>query len=197
MKKFDDWRKEQNLEGTQIQVVTKPQFLDVCLEYFGSALRGNMKTVHQFRSTNLIEAVETSRYSVEVNYRTTGEEALEGFAKICLGYISAALKKAGYHTKHVYTEKPLRLLISSRNWDDGEWAGLVTWNPDHKCFILSKGTYNRDRQTVSIAKSEKCAGNSASEITKEVINTMHHLKQQPDKHQEKLKPVPLKRGPKR
>jgi hypothetical protein len=113
-----------------------------------------------------------------------------------LGYISAALKKAGYHTKHVYTEKPLRLLISSRNWDDGEWTGCVTWNPDHKCFILNKGIYNRDRQTISITKSEKCSGNSASEITKEVINTMHHLKDQPDNHREKLKPVPLKRGPK-
>lgn len=197
MKKFDDWRKEQNLEGTHPQLVTKDQFLDVCLEYFGSTLRGKMKTVHSFRNENLLEAVETSRYSVEVNYRTTGEEALEGFAKICLGYISAALKRAGYHTKHVYSEKPLRLLVSARNWDDGGHTGCVTWNPEHKCFVLSKGTYNRDRGTISISKSEKCTGNSASEITKELINTMHQLKQEPDKHKEKLKPVPLKRGPKR
>ena len=197
MKKFVDWRKDQNLEGTKLQSVTKPEFLDICMEYFGSTLRGNMVTVHEYKNQNLLEAVETSRYSVEVNYRTTADDALEGFAKICLGYISAALKKAGYHTKHVYTEKPLRLLVSSRNWDDGEWTGSVTWHPSHKCFVLSKGTFNRDRNTISISKSEKCSGNSASEITREVINTMHSLKNEPDHHREKLKPVPLKRGPKR
>jgi len=197
MKKFDDWRKQQNLEGTQLQIVSKKEFLDECIQYFGSALRGNMKTVQEYRKENLIEAAELSRYSVEVNYRTNADEVLEGFAKICLGYISAALKNAGYHTKHVYTQKPLRLLVSSRNWDDGEWAGCVTWNPDHNCFVLSKGNYNRDRNTISISKSERCTGKSASEISKEVINTMHHLKDQPDKHREKLKPVALKRGPKR
>ena len=197
MKKFDEWRKEQNLEGTRLLNVTKAQFLDVCLEYFGASIRGNMKTVQEFRKENLIEATELSRYSVEVNYRTDIDEALDGFAKICLGYVSAALKRVGYHTKHVYTEKPLRLLVSSRNWDDGENAGCITWHPDHKCFVLSKGTYNRDRNTISISKSERCSGKSASELSKEMINTMHQLKNEPDKHKEKLKPVPLKRGPKR
>ena len=117
---------------------------------------------------SFIESVEVSRYSIEVNYRTTSEEALEGFAKLCLGYISAALKKHGYHTKHVFTEKPLRLMVSSRNWDDGEWTGLVTWNPEHLCFIISKGFYNKTRSTVSVKKSMKCVGKSASEITKEL-----------------------------
>lgn len=197
MKKLEEWRKNQNLDSLQLHKVDKNSFLNECLSYFGSALRGKLKTVQQFKKNNLIEAVENSRYSVEVNYRTTGEEALEGFAKICLGYISAALKNAGYHTKHVYTEKPLRLLVSSRNWDDGEWVGCVTWHPSHKCFVLSKGTYNRDRNSITISKSDTCSGKSAAEISREVINTMHQLKQEPDKHQEKLKPVPLKRGPKR
>ena len=59
-------------------------------------------------------------------------------------------------------------------------------------------TINFDNPTtISIVKSEKCNGNSASEISKELINIMHNLKSQPDKHQDKLKPVPLKRGPKR
>jgi hypothetical protein len=61
---------------------------------------------------------------------------------------------------------------------------------------VSKGFYNKDRNTISIQHSTKCSGNSASELTKELVNTMHHLKNQPDRHQEKLKPVPLKRGPK-
>ena len=197
MKNFDKWRKEQNLEGTVLKAMDKKGFLQECLDYFGATLRGGMKTVQEFRNENLVEAAEHSRYSVEVSYRTTANDALEGFAKICLGYISAALKNAGYHTKHVYTEKPLRLLVSSRNWDNGEWVGCITWHPEHKCFVLSKGTYNRDRNTVSISKSEKCSGSSASEISKEMINTMHQLKQEPDKHQEKLKPALLKRGPKR
>lgn len=197
MKNFADWRKDQNLEDKISQTVTKPEFLSICMEYFGSTLRGNMRSVHQYKDKNLVEAAETSRYSVEVNYRTNADDALEGFAKICLGYVSAALKKAGYHTKHVYTEKPIRLLVSSRNWDDGENAGCVTWHPDHKCFVLSRGTYNRDRNTISISKSEKCVGKSASEISRELINTMSSLKNEPDQHREKLKPVPLKRGPKK
>jgi hypothetical protein len=197
MKKFDDWRRQQNLDGTQLVSLSKPEFLDVCLEYFGATLCGNMKTFREHKQQNLTEASERSRYSIEVNYRTNSDEALDGFAKICLGYVSAALKNAGYHTKHVYTETPLRLLVSSRNWDNGEWVGCITWHAGHKCFVLSKGNYNRDRGTISIVKSEKCNGNSASEISKELINIMHNLKSQPDKHQDKLKPVPLKRGPKR
>ena len=196
MKKFADWRKSQNIDEFKLEELNREDFLKVCLEYFKSTLCGEMKTLHQFKEQNLVEAVETSRYSIDVNYRTTGGEALEGFAKICLGYISASMKNHGFHTKHVFSEKPLRLLVSSRNWDDGEWTGCVTWNPEHKCFIISKGFYNRDRQTISIQQSSKCSGNSASEITKELINTMHHLKGQPDRHIEKLKPVPLKRGPK-
>lgn len=197
MKNFTDWRKNHDISDHIQQEVTKDDLLKICLEYFNSTICGNMKTVHTFRNQNLVEAVETSRYSVEVNYRTTGDEALEGFAKICLGYISAGMKNHGFHTRHVFSEKPLRLLVSSRNWDDGEWTGCVTWNPEHKCFIISKGFYNRDRKTISIQHSSKCSGNSAAEITKELVNTMHHLKDQPDRHVEKLKPVPLKRGPKK
>ena len=196
MKTFSTWRDEKNIDKYQQKHVDKEGFLKVCLEYFGATLRGNMKTIQEHKDNTLVEAVETSRYSVEVNYRTTGDEAVEGFAKICLGYISAAMKNHGYHTKHVFTEKPLRLLVSSRNWDDGEWDGVVTWHPDQKCFVISKGFYNRERKTVSIQHSTKCTGNSAAEITKELVNTMHHLKGQPDRHTEKLKPVPLKRGPK-
>lgn len=145
----------------------------------------------------IAEAVEVSRYSVEVNYRTKKEEALEGFAKICLGYVSAALKRHGYHTKHVFTEKPLRLMVSSRNWDDGEWVGLVSWNPSQECFVISKGFYNKSKKTVSIQSSNKCSNDNAADISKELHNMMHSLKDKPNNHVEKLKPVPLKRGPKK
>ena len=144
----------------------------------------------------LNESADSTRYSVEVNFRTTSDEALESYAKIALGYVSAGLKQHNFHVKHVYTEKPIRILVSSRNWDDGEFCGVISWNPEHKCFVVSKGFYNKDRKTVSIQSSEKCSGDNAAEITKQVYNLMHHMKGQPDRHQEKLKPVPLKRGPK-
>ncbi len=144
----------------------------------------------------ITEAADSTRYSVEVNFRTTTDEALEAFAKICLGYVSAGMKQYNYHVKHVYTDKPLRILISSRNWDDGEWVALVSWNPEQKHFVVSKGFYNKDRRTVSIQHSEKCPHDNASEITKMVYNVLHDLKGKPDRQKEKLKPVGLKRGPK-
>lgn len=196
MKKFNEWRDERNVEQHAEKLVSRDDFVRICEEYFASNLRGGMITHHEYLKENLTEAVETSRYSVEVNYRTTSKEALEGYAKICLGYVSAALKNHGYHTKHVFTEKPFRLLVSSRNWDDGEWTGVVTWSVEHNCFVISKGFYNKDRRTVSIQSSQKCAGDSAADVTKELHNTMHHLKGQPDRHVDKMKPVPLKRGPK-
>lgn len=196
MKKFSDWRGDQNIEGFEEIKISENELVRICLEYFGATICGSMTTYQQFRQENLTEAVETSRYAIEVNYRTNAKEALEGFAKIALGYVSAALKNHGYHTKHVFTEKPLRLLVSSRNWDDGEWAGVVTWNPDHACFVISKGFYNKDRRSVSIQSTKKCDGESAADVAKELHNQMHSVKDQPDRHVQKMKPVPLKRGPK-
>jgi hypothetical protein len=196
MKDFQNWRKEKNLDEYTEHTVSQDHFLRICQEYFSASICGSMKTYHEHRHENLIESVETSRYAIEVNYRTNKKEALEGFAKICLGYVSAALKKYGYHTKHVFTEKPLRLLVSSRNWDNGEWIGMVTWNHERNCFVLSKGFYNKDRKTVSIQSSKECTADTAADITKELHNTMHHLKGQPDRNIPNLRPVPLKRGPK-
>jgi|FreactcultureFD7_1027221.scaffolds.fasta_scaffold01523_6 hypothetical protein len=192
---FNDWRDRNNTDDKK--TVSREELFRICQEYFGSTIRGGLKTHHEFQFSNIIEAVETSRYAIEVNYRTTSKEALEGFAKLALGYVSAALKNYGYHTKHVFEEKPLRLLVSSRNWDDGEWTGLIVWNHDHNCFMIGKGFYNKDRKTVSIQSSHKCSGNSAADLSKEMHNMMHHLKDKPDRQLPKLKPVPLKRGPKR
>lgn len=137
-----------------------------------------------------------SRYSVEVNYRTTIEDVMKGAAKIVLGFVSAALKQNDYHVKHVYNEEPLRILISSRNWDDGEWVGVVNYNPKENCFIVSKGFYNRDRKTVSIQGSKKCSGDNAAAIVRELRSQMHSLQSQPDRFRDPLKPVSLKTGPK-
>lgn len=141
----------------------------------------------------------SSRYSVEVNYRTKTREVLEGFAKIALGYVSAAMKKKGYHVKQVFDESPMRMIVSSRNWDDGEWVGMVSYSSkdDSGCFVVSNGFYNRDRKTVSIQRSERCKNDTPAEMTKELLNMMHSLKGKKDRHQEKLNPVLLKRGPKK
>ena len=141
----------------------------------------------------------TARYSIEVNFRSALPDIAESFAKICLGFVSAALKQNDYHIKQIYDEKPIRILVSSRNWDDGEWVGLVSFNPDHEggSFVISKGFYNRDRRSVSIQSSHKCKGNSAADIAAELRNMMFSLKKKPDRHQEKLNPVKQRTGPKR
>lgn len=140
---------------------------------------------------------EDTRYSVEVNYRTKSIEVLKGFAKIALGYVSAAMKKRGFHVKQVFEEDPIRIVVSSRNWDDGEWVGMIHYRDGEACFIASNGFYNKDRRTVSVQRSEKCSDDTPSGMTKELINMMHSLKSKPDRHREKLNPVKLKTGPKK
>lgn len=146
----------------------------------------------------LMESTDATRYSIEINYRSTIKEVLSHFAKICLGYVSANLKQNNLHVKHMYDVDPLRLLVASRNFDDGEWIVAITFNPEHDggCFIISKGFWNKERRTVSIQSSKKCSGDSAAEISKDVRNMMHDLKGKPDRFKEKLKAVKLKRGPK-
>ena len=145
------------------------------------------------------EATTANRYSIEINYRSTIQEVLNHFAKLVLGYVSAALKQNDFHTKHLYEENPLRLIVASRNFDDGEWVGVITFNPEHDggCFVLSKGFWTKERRNVSsITPIKKCSGDSAAEITRDIRNLMHQLRGQPDNYKEKLNPVKLKRGPK-
>lgn len=145
------------------------------------------------------EASSNSRYSVEVNYRTKAGEVLDGFAKISLGYVSASLKRSGYHVKQVFDEKPIRIIVSSRNWDDGEWVGMISFKSDGSGgeFLMSNGFYNRDRKTVSVQRTAKCREETAAGMSKELINMMYDLRNKPDMKREKLNPVRLKRGPKR
>ena len=150
--------------------------------------------INWLKNQNLTEA--DTRYSVEVNYRTKTDDVLKHAAKIVLGYASAALKKNDYHVKQVFEEDPLRILVSARNWDDGEWVGVVSWQPKKRCYVVSRGFYNKDRKTVSVQQSKDCNAENAAEIVKEVRNMMHSLKDKPDRHVEKLKKVPMKRGPK-
>lgn len=155
-----------------------------------------MRSFGEYRNVDLTEVTSAGRYSVEINYRTTTEEVLDNFAKVCLGFVSAAMKNLGYHCKQVYEQRPFRLLVSTRNWDDGEWIAVVSWHSSRHCFVLSKGFFNHDRKTVSVQSSHQAKSQDASEIVKELHAIMVELKGQPDRHQDKMKPVPMKRGPK-
>ena len=146
------------------------------------------------KSQEIMTEADT-RYSVEVNYRTKTTEILHNAAKITLGYASAALKKAEFHVKQVFEEEPLRILVSTRNWDDGEWVCVVSWNPKEHSYLISKGFFNKDRKSVSVQQTHKLEVESAAQITDAVRNMMHNLKDVPDRHIEKLKKIPLKRGP--
>lgn len=152
--------------------------------------------INWLKNENLNEG--NTRYSVEVNFRTKIDEILANYAKICLGYVSAALKAEEIHVKQIFEDGLIRLLVSNRNWDDGEWVVLVSWNPHHKSFFLSKGFYNKMHKSVNVEKesSKKLNHENAAEITREVKNMLHHLKDKPDRHLEKLKKIPLKTGPK-
>lgn len=137
----------------------------------------------------------TTRYSIEMNYRTTKNDVLNGYAKLTLGYLSAAMKNHGYHIKHVFNESPIRICISTRNWGDGEWTCVVSFNEKLEKFIISKGFYNKLTKSVAIQKIDDCKTTSAADLTKEVLSFMHTLEKEPNKPP-KLNPPKKKRGPK-
>ncbi len=139
---------------------------------------------------------DAGRYSVEVNYRTSFGEVVDNYARLTLGYVSAGLKQVGYHVRNLYNEKPYRIIVSTRNWDDGEWVGILIVNSsDHK-FKIAKGHYNKDRKTVSVQSSHVATGNTAAELCKDMRNVMERLKKENPRGSNTLEPAPMKRGPK-
>lgn len=146
----------------------------------------------------LNESSQSNRYSVEVNYRTSLQETIDGFARLALGYVSAAMKKADYNVKTVLDQEPYRILISSRNFEDGEWLMVVSFNKQSECFVLSKGFYNKTKKTVAVQKSQACIGKSAADIYRELVNQMAEIKKHNHLHNwtPEIKGVNLKTGPK-
>jgi hypothetical protein len=141
------------------------------------------------------EAVQNVRYSVEVNYDTSQEDAVSGFTKICLGYISAALKKMEFHTKIILTQKPFRVIVASRNWDDGEWVGMISYNDELDCFVVSRGYYNKMNKTVRVEKTVQMPLEySAKDISKYVFQMMKDLKGVKDKHSPEHRKVHLRKN---
>ncbi len=164
------------------------------MSQFNEFLNQKIKEIDPMLS--LLEGSQYGRYSVEVNYRTTIEEAIDSFVKLCIGYVSAGLKNCGYHCKMVTTNKPYRLLVGTRNWDDGEWIGILTFDNKKKCFMISEGSYNKSKKTVSIHKWKDCDGVSAGELVKHMRDLMERLKKTNPVRSGTLEPVKLKRGPK-
>jgi len=151
---------------------------------------------HRDLGTELTESLQSNRYSIEVNYRTKIEEVVDNFAKLALGYISAGMKNCGYHCKTMFIDQPFRVMVSTRNWDDGEWVGLAIFSHKEGQFIIAKGSYNKDVKTVTIQSSKKSTGVSAAEIVRELRNLMEELKRTPPRGSNTLNPAELKRGPK-
>ena len=56
---FNDWRDRNNTDDKK--TVSREELFRICQEYFGSTIRGGLKTHHEFQFSNIIEAVETSR----------------------------------------------------------------------------------------------------------------------------------------
>lgn len=142
------------------------------------------------------ESTQHSRYSIEVNYRTEIKEVMDAFAKLSLGYASAAMKNCGYHVKTLFSAEPYRLMVSVRNWDDGEWVAISTFDHDKNCFIVGEGVYNKDKKTISVQKSRKCDHKSAADLVKDLRNLMEKLKRDKPAYPAALSPAHLKRGPK-
>ena len=193
MKNFKEYKKEklQNLfeNVKDIKQEALPNFIEICKNYTSNTFN--------IKNNILLESIEHTRYSVEINYRTKKEDVLSGFAKITLGYVSAALKKEGYHVKLIFDEEPYRIIVTARNWDDGGWCSLICYNHKLDMFVLSKGFYNKSKKTVSVVDSEKIGGDlNASSMTYKLKNVMDDIKHKPDNHKEKLKGINLKRGPK-
>jgi hypothetical protein len=168
------------------------EILEVSAEDLAKIFQEYFSTKHQL----LDESIQSTRYAVNVDYRTTMDEIKFGFAKIALGYVSAALKKLGFHIKLVFTEKPLRIIVSSRNWDDNEWVGMISYNSTLGAFILSKGYYNRSKKTVTVMRSTTIDGSvNASNMAEKLKSTMDSLEHEPIRKTPKIE-INLKRGPK-
>jgi hypothetical protein len=146
-----------------------------------------------------LNEADSSHYSIEVNYRTTKKDVLDAYAKLILGYVSASVKRSGYHVKHVYSEVPVRILVASRNWDEGEWVASVIYHPEQNSFIMTAGHWNKARRTISVndAETKKLDADDAAGISNKLVNYMFQLKSKEARNSNTLKAAPMKRGPKK
>jgi len=138
---------------------------------------------------------QSSRYSVQIDFQTTAEKAHDDFAKLVLGFLSAALKAKNFQVKKVFEKEPIRIVVSSRNFQEGEIIAVVSHHNDDSCFVYTKCYYNKDRETATKISSEKIPGdNSASSIFKFVYAKMNSIKDEKPHHIH-LNPVKGQTGP--
>jgi hypothetical protein len=162
-------------------------FLEGVTDIVGLDQEEFVETCTKFITTDVLnESANSTRYSVEVNYNTDQKDFLKGYAKIALGYVSAALKKHNYHCRLVFSEEPYRIIVSARSWDDGEPVGMITYNADHNFFVFSKGHYNKLKKTVVLTDKSKIDGQvtpqkMTSKIKHSVDEMKHKVLSAPDK----------------
>lgn len=144
----------------------------------------------------LLENSQYSRYSIEVNYRSSLEEVIDNYTKITLGYVSAALKNYDYHCKKVFTKRPFRILVATRNWDDGEWIAIVMFDHVNMNFIIGEGFYDKSEKVVRIRKRNKSNAKTAAELVSEVRKKLNEIKDNNPEKTINLKPTLKKPGPK-
>lgn len=189
MLKFNQFQNKFNevpdLTGVKsIEEVSRDEFIKICCDYV--------------QDKNINESIDATRYSVEVNYRTNKKQAALGFAKIALGYVSSALKSLQYHCKTIFDDSPYRVLISSRNWDDGEWVVMISYNEKFDFFVLSKGYYNKMKKTITTVAHEKMQGEeSAAVMAKAAKDAVDELRYKKPKDNSLNNFIYLKRGPKK
>lgn len=188
MKSFNSYKENQkNLENLLNEFREIKEIVEIPLEKL-------IETFLEYSSSNRIdETANVTRYSVEVNYNTDQKDFLKGYAKIVLGYVSAALKKQGFHCRIVFSEEPYRVIVTSRNWDDGEPVAMITYNQDHNFFVLSKGHYNKLKKTVTVNSKEKIDGTiSSHNMVTKIKREVEEMKNKVLKKDDDLS----KRGPK-
>lgn len=154
-------------------------------------MKSNMNFSEWYGNNLLLEG--GTRYSIEVNFRTGHKEVADHFIRLSLGYVMAAVKRFGYNVKHVYTNNPAKIIIASRGWEDGSWAGIVSFDKSSSKFNFSEGFYNKFRDTCSVTSTVALKGDSAADVAGEVLEKMEELKKKPPRKTDDE----VKRGPKK
>lgn len=139
------------------------------------------------------------RFAVDINYGTDMGEVIDHYSQLCLGYLKKAFNNHGFPVKQVYSVKPYRLIISTRQWQDREWVGIVNFDEPTSSFVWHEGLYDKGRKTAGIpdGASKKLSGKSAAALFDEIMPLLRALKDKPLRYGENLKPALRKRGPKR
>lgn len=157
-----------------------------------------------FLSSQLLnEDRQVSRYSIEVNYRTTAKEVKKSFAILVLGYVMASMKRNNFFVKHVYETDVPRIIVTEKGWEDGRFVVSLYFCLVSNKFIFAEGIYRKrlyqknasyQPEKVTEIKTEPTNHTSASALSEEMLNRLHRIKGQ-NLDKIPLNPIKRKTGP--